>query len=239
MKGEDEREWNLEIVNVTLEDDGKYQCQVGATETSDPLRSRYSLVRVISPPQPPVLTAGPELVLRDGKTALVQCISKGGKPPAAIRWRRNGELINSGVLEKVEKMNGSSEFITVSTLTFPVSANMTEDTLECEASHEAEEVARTVNTKIKVEFAPTVSLKTNTETIYEGDSVKLTCSAEANPSLVEYRWTLDGKELTEGRGAREVGLLVDRNFNKKKVSCFARNTIGEKMASYSLDVKCK
>ena len=158
MKGEDEREWNLEIVNVTLEDDGKYQCQVGATETSDPLRSRYSLVRVISPPQPPVLTAGPELVLRDGKTALVQCISKGGKPPAAIRWRRNGELISSGVLEKVEKMNGSSEFITVSTLTFPVSANMTEDTLECEASHEAEEVARTVNTKIKVEFAPTVSL---------------------------------------------------------------------------------
>lgn len=237
MTGEQGRQWNLEIVNVSLEDDGKYQCQVGATETADPIRSRYSLVRVVAPPQPPVLTAGPELVLRQGKTALVQCISKGGKPASVIRWSRNGELINSGVLEKVEKLNGTSEFITVSTLTFPVFANQTGDTLECEASHEAEDVARTVSTEIKVEFAPVVSLRANTETIYEGDSVKLTCSAQANPGLVEYHWTLGGEELTEGRGAREVLLLLDRNFNNKKVACFARNAIGENMASYSLDVK--
>ena len=239
MTGEAGRDWNLEILNVTLEDDGKYQCQVGATEVAQPIRSRYALVRVLSPPQPPVLTAGPELVLRDGKTALVQCISKGGKPASAIRWRRNGELINTGVLEKIEKLNRSSEFITVSTLTFPVSANMTGDSLECEASHEAEDVARTVSTNIHVEFAPMVSLAADTETIYEGDSVKLTCSARANPALIEYHWSLGGKELVEGRGAREVVLLVDRNFHGKKVSCFARNTKGENMASYSLDVKCK
>ena len=116
---------------------------------------------------------------------------------------------------------------------------MTGDSLECEASHEAEDVARTVSTSIVVEFAPIVSLSADTETIYEGDSVKLTCSARANPGLIEYHWTLGGKELVEGRGAREVVLRVDRNFHLQKVSCFARNTKGENMASYSLDVKCK
>ena len=105
MGDESKGEWNLRISNVTVEDDAKYQCQVGATESSTPLRSRYSLVRVISPPRPPVLTAGPLLTLRQGKVALLQCISKGGKPASVIKWRRNGDLINEGVLEKVEKLN--------------------------------------------------------------------------------------------------------------------------------------
>ena len=105
MVGEEGKEWNLLIVNATVEDDAKYQCQVGATERSEPIRSRYALVRVMSPPQPPVLTAGPELRLRQGKVALIQCISKGGKPASVIRWRRNGDLINEGVLEKVEQLN--------------------------------------------------------------------------------------------------------------------------------------
>ena len=105
MTGEEGRDWHLMIINATVEDDAKYQCQVGATDSSEPIRSRYALVRVISPPQPPVLTAGPQLILRQGKVALLQCISKGGKPASVIKWRRNGDLINEGVLEKVEKLN--------------------------------------------------------------------------------------------------------------------------------------
>ena len=105
MTGGNNETWDLELRDVRLEDDGVYQCQVGATESSTPLRSRYSLVRVMSPPRPPVLTAGPLLTLRQGKVALLQCISKGGKPASVIKWRRNGNLINEGVLEKVEKLN--------------------------------------------------------------------------------------------------------------------------------------
>ena len=43
----------------------------------------------------------------------------------------------------------SSRFMTVSTLTFPITANMSGDVLECEASHEAEEVSRTVSTRLR------------------------------------------------------------------------------------------
>ena len=129
--------------------------------------------------------------------------------------------------------------MTVSTLTFPISSNMTGDILECEASHEAQQISRTVSTKINVEFAPNVSLTADKENIYEGDSVKFSCSASAFPNLIEYHWSLDGEEIKEGRGAKEVVIVVDRGFNKKQISCFARNTIGENMASTTLDVKCK
>ena len=129
--------------------------------------------------------------------------------------------------------------MTVSTLTFPISSNMTGDILECEASHEAQQISRTVSTRLNVEFAPKVSLTADKENIYEGDSVKFSCSAAAFPNLIEYHWSLDGEEIKEGRGAKEVVIVVDRGFNKKQISCFARNTIGENMASSTLDVKCK
>ena len=40
---ESEGEWHLEIRNVSLEDDGRYQCQVGATLNAGPIRSVISV----------------------------------------------------------------------------------------------------------------------------------------------------------------------------------------------------
>ena len=69
---------DLRISPVLPSDEASYQCQVGATESTGPIRSKYSVVSVSAPPQPPVITAGPLMLLREGKIALVQCISKGG-----------------------------------------------------------------------------------------------------------------------------------------------------------------
>ena len=45
MDGREERgEWHLAISNITVEDDARYQCQVGATETVQPIRSSYAVV---------------------------------------------------------------------------------------------------------------------------------------------------------------------------------------------------
>ena len=31
-------EWHLQISNISVEDDGRYQCQVGATDSVKPIR---------------------------------------------------------------------------------------------------------------------------------------------------------------------------------------------------------
>lgn len=41
-------EWNLQIMDVRLEDDGEYQCQAGATATSRGIRSRVAIITVVS-----------------------------------------------------------------------------------------------------------------------------------------------------------------------------------------------
>ena len=113
---ESDGEWHLEIRNVSLEDDGRYQCQVGATHTAGPIRSvlnnsnsgavtsqtnyfrsRYAKLTVISTPQPPVITSGPYLVISEGQQTTVQCMSRGGKPAASLQWTINGENIDLNI----------------------------------------------------------------------------------------------------------------------------------------------
>ena len=239
MLGEGEENWNLEITNVTLEDDAKFQCQVGATDSASPIRSRYATLQVLSPPQPPVITAGPKMILKEGKTAMVQCISKGGKPAATIKWSQDGLQITDGVDTKVETMEDGKRLITVSTLTFTASRNTSGVKLECEAENPVEKESRTVSTIIEVEYPPTVTISTDKQTMYEGDEVRISCSASAQPENMKYTWRIDGLEVEGARGSRELVLNLDRNMHRKKVSCFVSNKIGQSSDEYILDVKCK
>ena len=65
-----------------------------------------------------------------------------------------------------------------------------------------------------MEYKPVVSLEVDRLHIYEGDSVKLSCAAAAVPELVEYSWRLGEDEIKEGRGAKEVVIVVDRSVAK-------------------------
>ena len=232
---------DLHITNVSLaEDDAKFQCQVGATEASPPLRSRYAIVQVVAPPQPPVITAGPRMLVRAGRRALVQCISKGGRPPTQIRWRRGGELVTEGVEEKVETLEDGKRSMTVSTLTFEAGKNLSGTFLECEARSEVEGAAeRRVGTTLDVEFEPRVELVVDKEAVFEGDMVRLACKVEARPQLVEYQWWVGGNEVEEARGAAEFLLEAARKQSGQMVTCLARNRLGQGSADYKLDIQCK
>jgi hypothetical protein len=259
MTGSEDTTWNLEIVNVTLEDGGRFQCQVGATDTAAPIRSTYAELSVLARPEAPVITAGPRLVLREGRTAMVQCISKGGRPASTVRWlwRRGGaaggsdeEEVMDGVETKVEEMQaGSRRMATVSTLTFTANRSLAGTELECEAGNSLEKEPRLVQTVIEVEYEPTVRLKVETSSssssssspsaIYEGDTIRVSCEVEAVPSEVEYRWEVGGKEVGEARGARELLIDTERAMHGKTVACTARNRIGQGSAQLILDIKCK
>ena len=229
---------DLHITNISLaEDDARFQCQVGATEVTPPLRSRYATVRVMAKPQPPVITAGPRMVVRAGRKALVQCISKGGRPASQIRWRRAGELVSEGVEEKVEVLEDGKRTMTVSTLTFLVERDLSGMFLECEATSEAEgRTERKVGTTLEVEYEPRVELVADKAAVYEGDMVRLACRVEARPELVEYQWWVGGKEVEEARGAGEFLLEAVREQSGETVTCLARNKLGQGSADYQLDI---
>lgn len=182
--GEDSGQWNLRLEEVRLEDDGRYQCQVGATDTAPPLRSRYARLTVLTAPEPPVLTAGPRLRLEEGRLGLVQCISRGGHPASVIRWRLNGQLVSSGIQENVTNMKDSKKTITVSTLKFPATTNLSGAELVCEAENAAAAEAGIVRTLVEVEYKPRVALQTDKGEYAEGDRVTVVCSVDALPQQV-------------------------------------------------------
>ena len=241
MVGGNNETWNLEILNVTLEDDGKYQCQVGATETSEPIRSEYAVVTVLSAPQPPVLTVGSVLAVEEDELAVVQCISRGGHPASVIRWRLDGELVTAGIEEAVSEIPGSRAMLTVSTLKFPVSLGLAGAALVCEAENKAGP-AESVRTEIDVEFKPKVSLRSDlrsdSQEVTEGQEVTFYCQAEAAPAEVSFQWFIDNEELAEVTGA-ELVVAATRNLHQARVSCLVRNRLGQTSAELLLSVKCK
>ena len=96
-----------------------------------------------------------------------------------------------------------------------------------------------MKTIIEVEYKPKVSLSVDKEEIFEGDTVRLSCLAEANPDIIEYRWNIGGEEVKEAQGARELVIEATKDFNDKKITCLARNTVGQSSADYILNVICK
>ena len=152
MVGSSEGRWDLELQAVTPEDAGRYQCQVLASPDSPPLRSSYATVVVTSLPEPPLLTSGPALTVKEASTALVQCISRGGRPPPAVSWTRNGvALLEEEQADTRTSILGDLTLITVSTLTFPVTAEMEGDELQCETNQPETGDRQAVTTTLNIQ----------------------------------------------------------------------------------------
>ncbi len=79
-------DFTLDINPVELEDDARFQCQVGASEGIEPIRSRYATLTVLAPPSPPrLLPEGDIYRTVEGRQVELRCESKGGKPAAEVR----------------------------------------------------------------------------------------------------------------------------------------------------------
>ena len=229
--------WNVVLSNIELEDEGRYQCQVGATEDEGSIRSDYALIEVLAQPQPPVISVGPELTVREGEEVLVKCISEGGKPMASIKWWMNSELISEGIQEEVPQKPGAKDSITVSYITLSVDRSMSKKNLICEAGNGLGDPS-SVKTSLTVEHKPELMLTVNKEVIYEGDKMRVSCEAEGHPNLFEYHWKINDKIMREAKGAKELVLDVTRDSHEKSLTCMARNTVGLSQ-TYQLNVRCK
>ena len=72
---------------MTIHDDGRYQCQM------TPLRSRYAQVNVWVPPEDPFIEDGPVIHVKESVQVKLECVARGGKPPAKVSTIFLNELI--------------------------------------------------------------------------------------------------------------------------------------------------
>ena len=86
---------------MDLEDDAKFQCQIGAADGIKPIRSQYATLTVLVPPDPPkLMPTGDLLKTVEGRQVELRCESRGGKPASEVSLCTvkpcNSGLKNSG-----------------------------------------------------------------------------------------------------------------------------------------------
>lgn len=107
MVGSDEEgDFSLDIYPVMLDDDARYQCQVGPSPTGKfnfikkkpridlfynypnlgipGIRSQFARLTVLVPPEPPKIVQGDFLVTTEDREIELECTSVGGKPAAEV-----------------------------------------------------------------------------------------------------------------------------------------------------------
>lgn len=86
MVGSDEEgDFSLDIYPVMLDDDARYQCQVGPSPTGTPgIRSRFATLTILVPPEQPRIVQGDYLLTTEDREIELECTSVGGKPAAEV-----------------------------------------------------------------------------------------------------------------------------------------------------------
>jgi len=219
---------SLNIFPVLVEDEGDYQCQVGAAPGALPIVSDSARLTVIAPPGMPYIKQAKEsdvVEVTQGEEIELECESHGAKPAAELQWKdQDGNIIISNLMETVIPDEKTKTFKTVSSLRLKPNSGIRSVT--CSAFNEAFKEPRiSRQLKIRLKYKPKLQLIGGEETAKEGDNLVLQCEAEAYPAKVTYRWFINEKEMEEESNMLKLN-KVTKILNNAEVKCVAHNEVG-------------
>lgn len=244
MIGSDEEgDYSLDIFPVMLDDDARYQCQVGPGLSGEPgIRSKFATLTVLVPPEPPRIVQGDYLVTTEDREIELECVSMAGKPAAEITWldgQRN--VLNDGIEYIVEALPDGRRFTAKSILKLTPKKEHHNTTFSCQAQNTAERTYKTASLRLEVKYAPKVALTVvggagPSGRLSEGTDVRLACKADANPLDLTYRWFMN-EELMGGDYTTELVIHnVTRKYHDAIVKCEVHNPVGKSEESETLDI---
>ncbi|KAJ8706062.1 hypothetical protein PYW07_010839 [Mythimna separata] len=241
MIGSDEEgDYSLDIRDVSLDDDAKYQCQVSSGIKGEPaIRSRYARLTVLVPPEPPRIVEGNFFSTIEDRNIKLECVSIGGKPPAEITWvDSNAGVLTQGVTYSVEPMPDGQRFTARSIIKMTPKQEHHNQTFTCQAQNTADRAYRAASIQIEVKYAPKVKMFITSGAngkIPEGDDVVIACRADANPSNLTYKWFLNEK-LIEGNTTELKIYNITRKYHDATIKCIVFNDVGNSEEIETLEI---
>ncbi|KAG8331115.1 irregular chiasm C-roughest protein isoform X4 [Homalodisca vitripennis] len=241
MIGSDEEgDYSLDIFPAMLDDDAVYQCQVGTGPNGEQaVRSRIATLSVLTPPEPPRIVQGDYLLTTEDREIELECISAAGKPAAEITWIDGlGNVLTDAIEYIVEALPDGRRFTAKSILKLTPKKEHHNTTFTCQAQNTADRTYRSARLRLEVKYAPkvTVSVVGSGSRLVEGQDVRLSCSADANPPDVTYRWFIND-QLVSGDPTTELVLSnISRKNHDSIVKCEVHNAVGKSEESEALDI---
>ncbi|XP_041985812.1 irregular chiasm C-roughest protein-like isoform X2 [Aricia agestis] len=238
MIGSDEEgDYSLDIRDVTLDDDAKYQCQVSSGARGEPpIRSRYARLTVLVPPEPPKILQGSFYSTTEDRIIKLECVSVGGKPPAEITWvDSNAGVLTQGVTYTVEPLSDGQRFTARSIIKMTPKQEHHNQTFTCQAQNTADRAYRAASIQIEVKYAPKVKIHVKAgRRVPEGSDVVIECTAEANPNNLTYKWVMNDSVVGNSSVLRIPN--VSRDFNGVVIKCMVFNEVGKSEETETMEV---
>ncbi|XP_068214786.1 irregular chiasm C-roughest protein-like [Palaemon carinicauda] len=228
MIGSDEEgDFSLRISPVSLEDDAQFQCQVTGSGSIPGVRSQTARLTVYVPPESPEILQGSSVTVTEGAPVTLECVANGGKPAAEIQWQDNvGRTVFGDVMYTAEMMPDKRRSNAKSTLNFNAAREHHNAVFTCMTSNPALRDPLKAQVHLKVRYAPDVTISHDRRGYRDGQSAILTCSADANPSDVTYRW-YKGGVLVPGINQTELEIAnITRDSSLEDITCEVTNDIG-------------
>uniref|UniRef100_A0A915Q552 Uncharacterized protein n=1 Tax=Setaria digitata TaxID=48799 RepID=A0A915Q552_9BILA len=243
-------EKHLKIENVTLEDDGLFECQMthpslGAYRTS-------AFITVLVPPEKvTIMDIASNHVVNavEGNDYNLSCLAANGKPHAVINWYIHGEKIESNIKRWTEK-NTNRTISAFATLSWKPRRSDIGAVLTCEALHAPTSSQLRVNVTLnvfcnllKIEFYPSqvprIDVLSRPGFIKPGDNITLRCSVTGGNPPPRLLWflhrSLIGSNYTYDNLTKETvniySLVVDADDNGAVYECQSANLADDKPLS--------
>ncbi|CAH0403755.1 unnamed protein product [Chilo suppressalis] len=241
MIGSDEEgDYSLDIRDVTLDDDAKYQCQVSSGPRGEPaIRSRYAQLTVLVPPEPPKILEGDFYSTSEDRMIKLECVSVGGKPPAEITWvDSNAGVLTQGVTYSVEPLPDGQRFTARSIINMTPKKEHHNQTFTCQAQNTADRAYRAASVQVEVKYAPKVKIYIKSAVkgrIPENQDVVIVCKADANPTNLTFKWFLNDAPVVGNTTELKIHNIT-RKYHDAIVKCEVYNEVGKTEETQILEI---
>ncbi|CAL1543240.1 unnamed protein product [Lymnaea stagnalis] len=235
---ENEGVFNLQIQDVTIDDQDWYECQVQTSPTyTNGLRSRRGYLSVVVSPERPSIINAPTIPVVLHTPTNITCRADRGKPAAQITWHLDDQRLTHGV--SVQTQQNGKYIDTIGVLTFNATMNDASKRIECQAFTEFMQSPLKAYATLDVQFAPdlTLSLNVTNRNIREHDYVKFHCAGKANPFNVQWKWFRNGVRIPEANTYTYHIQAITPEYNGDTLACEATNTVGSTRVEKNLIVE--
>ncbi|KAK3098640.1 hypothetical protein FSP39_021482 [Pinctada imbricata] len=221
-------DWNIHIRSVKPSDGGVYKCAVNTT----PRQTREITLKVDVPPRVIQSLSTKELSVEEGQSATLTCNATGVPKPKFL-WHIKHKDSN-----KKEQLIGSDSSYTIHNITRDQAGTYMCSAFNSIGSPDTHEM------KVKVEFAPEVTIPIPKILQFQGKNTRLVCGVDVYPVLRKdiywqrgefiissnhSDWKYKTEVITVDEDTVEVGLdiyfLEDSDF--RDYECVVRNKYGE------------
>ncbi|XP_065288610.1 nephrin-like isoform X1 [Dermacentor albipictus] len=164
-----------------------YTCEATHPALESPLHASVT-VSVLYPPGAPEIEGYHEGdIVQVGDTLTLACISRGGNPPAALAWSRDGRPLRARY--KAASREATSAY------TFAVTAADNNAAYRCEASNLVTLQPSQASVTLSVLFPPARVFMAAPKEAKAGDLVTVSCTTAPSNPAAEVSWRLDGRAV--------------------------------------------